>query len=482
MSYGAVTPDYTCLTDDVTALNSSPSAHNLTDNVCSVNGSPCTGYMFHSSDVTVVTEWSLLCDTRLLQNTITSAQMAGVLVGNLLAGQIADMFGRRKPLFSFVLTHILLNIVAAFSTSWVMFAVLRFLIGFCIAAILQTLFVLNIESLPIKWRSVVPCIPAWATGVAIFALVAFLTKNWSTIHLLCAAVSTPGLLCYFFVPESIRWLATKGRLEEAHEIVTKMARMNKRQIPENTLSVLGKIRKFEEEAQSERKKYTYFDLFKSFKMAKTTLILTFFFFTVGVSWYGIYFSVWSLFGNFYLNIFLLGIVEIPVNMSTCFFNNRFGRRLTAASFMSLTSLLCLGCILVHFFTSDETEGLAITTMSLVAKMIIGASWCIVMVWTSELFPTVTRTLGIAFTNMGDSIAGMLATFVIDLSQGFTFSYSLMSILFFLSTVLCFALEETNNKGLKDSINQADRHSDTEVALTLDKVPFQSDKDDDCAYT
>ena len=80
--------------------------------------------------------------------------------------------------------------------------------------------------------------------------------------------------------------------------------------------------------------------------------------------------------------------------------------------------------------------------------------------------------------MGARIAGLLATFVIDLGESVTFSYSLMAGLFFLSTVLCFALEETNKKGLKDSIHQADGHSDDELVLTLGKLPFQSEKDNE----
>ena len=86
MAYAGVTPPYTCLTDDVTTVNSV----NLTDNVCSVNGSACTSYVFHSRDVTAVSQWSLLCERRVLRNTITSAQMGGVLVGNLLAGQVGS--------------------------------------------------------------------------------------------------------------------------------------------------------------------------------------------------------------------------------------------------------------------------------------------------------------------------------------------------------------------------------------------------------
>ena len=74
-------------------------------------------------------QFSLVCDRAWLPSTITSVQMAGLFVGHILCGQMADLIGRKKPFFLSLLAMGILNLVCAFSTSWIMLAVIRFLLG-----------------------------------------------------------------------------------------------------------------------------------------------------------------------------------------------------------------------------------------------------------------------------------------------------------------------------------------------------------------
>ena len=60
---------------------------------------------------------------------IASLQMAGLFVGCLVSGHIADAVGRKLPLFTSVILMLIFNIVAYFSVSWVMFAVARVGLG-----------------------------------------------------------------------------------------------------------------------------------------------------------------------------------------------------------------------------------------------------------------------------------------------------------------------------------------------------------------
>lgn len=41
-------------------------------------------------------QFELVCDLDYVSDTITSVQMAGVLVGSILFGQLSDSFGRKK--------------------------------------------------------------------------------------------------------------------------------------------------------------------------------------------------------------------------------------------------------------------------------------------------------------------------------------------------------------------------------------------------
>jgi OCT family organic cation transporter-like MFS transporter 4/5 len=56
---------------------------------------------------------------------------------------------------------VLFNLIAAFSTSWKMFAAIRFFIGIACGCYLSVFFILMAEFMPKKYRSLVMAIPAW---------------------------------------------------------------------------------------------------------------------------------------------------------------------------------------------------------------------------------------------------------------------------------------------------------------------------------
>ncbi|GFS05632.1 solute carrier family 22 member 8 [Elysia marginata] len=199
--------------------------------VCEVDGVGCQSFYFFGTKRTITSEWNLVCDLRWMKATITSIQFVGLTVGAIIGGQSGDYFGRNKTLYGSYLLHSIFNVIAAFSVSWQMFAVLRFLIGVTIGMVLVMIVPYSTEFYPIKWRHVIPPAPMWPLGVCAFAMAAWLLEDWADLHLACAALGIPGLLGYFYIPESPRWLATQGREEEAHAALTKMARFNAKQLP-----------------------------------------------------------------------------------------------------------------------------------------------------------------------------------------------------------------------------------------------------------
>ena len=78
------------------------------------------------------------------------------------------------------------------------------------------------------------------------------------------------------MPESPRWLAHKGRNEEAKATFATIARRNKRPVP-NLDDCFDDCIALDEDEEcrkgGERKKYTYMDLFSSWNMAVKTIIV-----------------------------------------------------------------------------------------------------------------------------------------------------------------------------------------------------------------
>ena len=125
--------------------------------------------------------------------------MAGVLVGNLISGQIADLIGRKPPLFLSIACLVVLNVIAGFSTSWLMFTILRFFMGFAMGVELTVQYNIQSEFTLAKWRPVVVCVPSWPICVALFALVSWLLKDWQYIQFATAVIGAPLLLSWWSV-------------------------------------------------------------------------------------------------------------------------------------------------------------------------------------------------------------------------------------------------------------------------------------------
>ena len=130
---------------------------------------------------------------------ITTVQNIGVLVGYLAAGHAADRIGRKPVFFSAVSIMVIFNFVAYFSVSWIMFAVVRFCIGFGAALYFPVRDNMMIEVASPKWRPILIGIPSFAMFAAFLGLLAWLLKNWRTLHLAIGCFGIPILLTWWKV-------------------------------------------------------------------------------------------------------------------------------------------------------------------------------------------------------------------------------------------------------------------------------------------
>ena len=73
------------------------------------------------------------------------------------------------------------------------------------------------------------------------------------------------IVAFRFIPESVRWLNLQGRKEEAMKILRRVAKMNKKQIPDNVTLKAPRI-----DASSEKARPL--DLFRPMKMGLRTII------------------------------------------------------------------------------------------------------------------------------------------------------------------------------------------------------------------
>ena len=122
-----------------------------------------------------------------------SLQMAGVFIGNMAGGHVADLIGRKPSFYTAIATTSAVMFIAIFSTSWLMFAVLRFFMGISIGFQLTVMYNIQCEFVLPRWRTWIVAVPSWHIGVIIFSMISWGLEDWKYIHAVGAAMGAASL-------------------------------------------------------------------------------------------------------------------------------------------------------------------------------------------------------------------------------------------------------------------------------------------------
>ena len=150
------------------------------------------------------------------------------LFGSLLVGRLADRYGRRKFFMADMLALTLLSVLQLFTTNLAALLVIRIALGMAIAVEYTVGTALLMEWVPAKryFRYLTYLLAYWAIGYFAAYLVGTFTtgfgdRTWQVILASSAIVSALAGLQRLVVrqPESPRWLASKGRIIEAINLV-----------------------------------------------------------------------------------------------------------------------------------------------------------------------------------------------------------------------------------------------------------------------
>ncbi|XP_050408423.1 solute carrier family 22 member 7 isoform X2 [Patella vulgata] len=278
MAFTGFIPDWWCdsTTSDLVAYDNNATSYLVNNgnisglNQCygSGNATNCTR-VFDLSKRTIVNEWDLVCENRWISFTITTVQMSGALVGATVVSYTGDRFGRRRTLYVIQFLHIIFLGISAASQSWRVFAAMRFGIGFSGGATIVVSFPASIEFVGKKWRALLGAYPVWAGTSPFLPLVTWLFPNWRHFKIIVCIIAFPICLGFFFVPESIRWLTVKGKLEDAAAVARNIARRNKKPIP-NT-DILELVAEDERRINKTYSTYSHLDLFRNKRISLITL-------------------------------------------------------------------------------------------------------------------------------------------------------------------------------------------------------------------
>ncbi|GAA5829006.1 hypothetical protein JCM11251_004095 [Rhodosporidiobolus azoricus] len=161
--------------------------------------------------------------------------IAGVISGPIAAWS-ADKWGRKFNMRYYTITMLIGTILGCIAgipqlegRGYALFCVSKFVIGSGLATALMTMQIMLQEISHPRQRPVLAAAfnQSWTLGHVLSAWISFGTSNlkdswqWRSPYLVQASFAVYILIAMFWMPESPRWLASKGRNEEALDFLVK---------------------------------------------------------------------------------------------------------------------------------------------------------------------------------------------------------------------------------------------------------------------
>ncbi|GAB2742312.1 aromatic acid/H+ symport family MFS transporter [Salinifilum aidingensis] len=156
-----------------------------------------------------------------------SYALVGVLVGALTAGAIGDHIGRRRMVLTNVVVFSTGMGITAMATNIAVFGLFRFITGIGVGALVATAGAVVAEFAPAQKRNLLNAVvysgvPAGGVLASVLAIVVTDAVGWRGLFWIGALPLVTLLpLAWAKLPESPRWLHSRGQVERAREISRK---------------------------------------------------------------------------------------------------------------------------------------------------------------------------------------------------------------------------------------------------------------------
>lgn len=172
--------------------------------------------------------------------------LIGTIVGSIAVGKPGDALGRKKVLIGLAVLYTISAIGSALAGNWYWFLFYRFIGGLAVggSSVMAPMYIAEIA--PADKRGQLVAVSQFNVVLGIF--VAFLSN-----YLLAGVIETDAwrwmlgietlpavifFLALFFIPDSPRWLAKKGRMEEAEAVLARTGISNLAQVMDEIKSSL----------------------------------------------------------------------------------------------------------------------------------------------------------------------------------------------------------------------------------------------------
>ena len=337
---------------------------------------------------------------------IASAGFAGMAIGASVGGLLADRFGRRHVFALTLLVYGLATGASALVGGLAALLVLRFVVGLGLGAELPVASTYVSEFAPARMRGrlIVFLEAFWAVGWTAAALIGYLVvpssaDGWRWAFALGAIPAVYALIVRWGLPESPRWLASRGRNAEAIVIVRDLeAAAGRIALEASTEGVTAS-------APAARPRVSA--LWAPALRARTAALWVLWF-CVNFSYYGAFIWIptilvaqgYDLVRSFGFTL-IITLAQLPGYAVAAWLIEAWGRRATLATFLAGSAVAAV------LFGTASGETAVIATGMMLSFFNLGA-WGALYAATPETYPTALRATGAGWAAGVGRIASILA--------------------------------------------------------------------------
>ena len=185
------------------------------------------GWVFDSMDTGLIAfvlpllikEWGLSATQA---GMLGSIGLVGMALGAVAAGTLADRVGRKTVFSVTIVLYSLATGLCAVASNYELLVLFRFLVGLGLGGELPVAATLVTEYVPgrARGRFMVLLESFWAVGWLLAALIAYFiipVTGWRTAFLIGALPALYTMVIRMHLPESVRYLLKKGKIEEKNQ-------------------------------------------------------------------------------------------------------------------------------------------------------------------------------------------------------------------------------------------------------------------------
>lgn len=383
---------------------------------------------------------------------IASIGFVGMALGASLGGLLADRLGRRQVFAITLLVYGVATGASALVGGIAMLLVLRFLVGLGLGAELPvaSTYVSEFAPAAIRGRLIVVLEAFWAVGWTASALIGYFVipaseNGWRWAFALGAIPAAYALIVRWGLPESPRWLASRGRIAEAERIVASF----------ETAAALKKTPAIRKEPARETVAATAgarMSALWSAEFRVRTLCIWLVWFCVNFAYYGAFIWIpsilvdagYDLVRSFGFTL-IITLAQLPGYAVAAWLIEVWGRRATLSVFLAGSAVSA-----ILFGTADSIGTIIATGMAL-SFFNLGA-WGALYAVTPELYPTSLRATGAGWAAGVGRIASIIAPLLVPLmlaKGGAPLAFTVFSAFFVVATAAAWGLTDLKGKALDD---------------------------------